>query len=55
MIIDIGNNKVNDAVKSYPIKRKVGVPNNSKPTPNNDWKMHKTVIIKISIIIKKNL
>ena len=36
--------------KSYPIKRKVGVPNNNKPTPKIDW-----IIIKLIMINNSNI
>tara|TARA_X000001036_G_scaffold386251_1_gene381247 strand:- start:507 stop:617 length:111 start_codon:yes stop_codon:yes gene_type:complete len=36
MQIEMGNKSINVDSKSYPRKRKAGVPNNSNPIPNKD-------------------
>ena len=43
-----GNNIFKTSKKSYPINKKVGVPNNSNPTPKKDWNTQSKAINVIS-------
>ena len=48
IIIETGKIRVRVDSKLLPNNRKIGVPNNSNPTPNKDWKTTKKNIIDIS-------
>ena len=48
IIIETGKIRVRVDSKLLPNNRKIGVPNNSNPTPNKDWKATKKKIIEIS-------
>ena len=45
MRIDTGRIIIKVELKSYPIIKKNGVPNNKRPTPKIDWKVHKRIIM----------
>ena len=48
IIIEIGKIRTRVVSKLFPNNKKIGVPNNSNPTPNRDWKTTKKNIIEIS-------
>ena len=48
IVIERGMRIFNVFGKSYPSRRKLGVPNNNNPTPNTDWTIDKIIIIIIS-------
>ena len=47
-MIETGKIRERVVSKPFPNNKKIGVPNNNKPTPNKDWKATKKNIIENS-------